>query len=74
MSRFVVTVARTATAYFTAEVEADTLEQVKEHLHRQGYTGNVLTNWSTMVITAEVAEKFHVTDEFENELYERIFQ
>lgn len=43
--RFKVTIGRDATIYYSAFVEADNLDEVKEKVRRYGYAGDVVGEW-----------------------------
>ena len=45
MPRFKVYVTRDASVTYSATVEADSLNEIKQHMHRHGYAGSIETPW-----------------------------
>lgn len=63
MPKFILTVARDATAYFTATVEADDLEALKSRMSERGYTGETLTPWESSYEAFDHVEYYYVNNE-----------
>ena len=74
MPKFKVHVTRDASVTYSAMVEADSLEQVKEHMSRHGYAGPVIGGdeaWECEAVnTYDEVEQYQVYDENGDELYE----
>jgi hypothetical protein len=45
MPKFILTVGRDATIYYSAEVEAENIEEIQTQMTKNGYDGETLTEW-----------------------------
>jgi len=71
MKTFTVEVARDATVRFQAKVQAESLEEIKAHMHKDGYAGPIIGEWEQVsVSTYDNVEQYVVMDENETTLYE----
>ena len=71
MPRFKVQVLRDANVTFTAEVEANSLDEIKGHMSRYGDGGPIIGEWEEGEANVyDNVERYTVLDEKGDEIYE----
>ena len=71
--KFTVIVARDATAYFPITVEAESLEEVRDHFGKYGYQGAILSEEEPHFTAFDHVEAYRVENESGQEIYDSDF-
>ena len=71
MPKFILTIGRDATVYFSAEVEAENIEEIHAQMGKRGYHGKTLTEWEEIDShTFDNVEHFTIRSEEGHELFD----
>ena len=71
MPKFILTIGRDATVYFSAEVEAENTKAIHSQMGKRNYHGETLTEWEEISSqTYDNIEHFTIRSEDGEELYD----